>query len=150
VLSYAERAGIAVLLVLAVAFAIAAITGMLVNRYGQVKAYWFLTAGFIVIGAIAAWGIALMEHQTEARQQKEVKKAMQAATQETIELAPVVLAASMVSTPAGASSALALARFIGRNWPLFVLLGLASGLIWPGSTEAPFSRGAGVRDRYFH
>jgi hypothetical protein len=85
-LSYGERAGIALLFVLAGAFAIAAIAGILINRFGQVKAYWFLTGGFILIGAIASWGIRLMERQAETRQQEEVTKATEAATQEAVKL----------------------------------------------------------------
>jgi MFS family permease len=148
-IGYAERAGIAVLFVLAGAFAIAAIAAMLVDRYGHVKAYWYMAAGLVAIGAIAGWGIALKEHQEEDREQEALKKATAMATQEAVQQVPIVLAASALSTPGGASSAFALARFLVRNWPLVVLLGLATGLVWPGDEEeAPFPHGNAGRLPY--
>ena len=45
VLKYVARASVAVPFVIALGFALAAITVMLVNRFGQITAYWTIAGG---------------------------------------------------------------------------------------------------------
>ena len=54
VAKYLARASVAVPFIVAFGFATAAITVMLVERYGHVAAYWMVAGGFTLIGLVAA------------------------------------------------------------------------------------------------
>ena len=54
VLKYVARASVAVPFVIALGFALAAITVMLVNRFGQITAYWIIAGGLALVGVLAA------------------------------------------------------------------------------------------------
>ena len=54
VLKYVARASVAVPFVIAAGFALAAITVMLVERFGHVMAYWLVAGGLALIGVITS------------------------------------------------------------------------------------------------
>ena len=74
VLKYVARASVAVPFVIALGFALAAITVMLVQRFGHVA------GGLAAIGIAAAIALGVKEHEEEVAEQK----AAQSATEEVI------------------------------------------------------------------
>ena len=69
VLKYVARASVAVPFVIAAGFALAALTVMLVERFGHVTAYWLLAGGLAAIGIIAAIVVSVKEHEEEKAEQ---------------------------------------------------------------------------------
>jgi hypothetical protein len=67
------RASVAVPFVIAAGFALAAITVMLVERFGLVMAYWLLAGGLALIGLIASTIVSVKEHQEEVAEQEAAK-----------------------------------------------------------------------------
>ena len=63
VLKYVARASVAIPFVVALGFAIAAVSIMLVERFGHVTAYWIMASGLAVIGVIAAIAVSVKEHE---------------------------------------------------------------------------------------
>ena len=72
-LKYVARASVAIPFVIAVGFALAAITVMLVERFGHVTAYWSVAGGLALIGVIAAVAVSVKEHQEEVAEEKAEK-----------------------------------------------------------------------------
>jgi uncharacterized membrane protein len=62
-LKYVARASVAVPFAIALGFALAATTVMLVQSFGQVTAYWIMAAGLVVVGLIAATAVSIKEEQ---------------------------------------------------------------------------------------
>jgi hypothetical protein len=56
--------------VIALGFALAAITVMLVQRFGHVTAYWLLASGLAAIGIVAAIAVGVKEHEEEVAEQQ--------------------------------------------------------------------------------
>jgi transposase InsO family protein len=73
VLKYVARASVAVPFVIAVGFAFAAITVMLVERYGHVMGYWLMAGGLGVLGVVAATVVSVKQHEEEGRSRKDEK-----------------------------------------------------------------------------
>ena len=69
VLRYVARASIAVPFIIALGFALAAITVMLVDRYGHITAYWAVAGGLALVGAIAAVVVSAKEREEEVAEQ---------------------------------------------------------------------------------
>jgi hypothetical protein len=67
VLKYVARASVAVPFVIAVGFAFAAITVMLVERCGHVMGYWLMAGGLGVLGVVAATVVSVKQHEEEGR-----------------------------------------------------------------------------------
>jgi uncharacterized membrane protein HdeD (DUF308 family) len=67
VLKYVARASVALPFVIAVGFALAAVTVMLVERYGHVIGYWLVAGGLGVIGIVAAIVVSVKEPKDEGR-----------------------------------------------------------------------------------
>ncbi len=63
ILKYVARATVAVPFVIATGFALAAITVMLVDRFGHVMAYWLVAGGLTLIGVISSIGVSVKEHE---------------------------------------------------------------------------------------
>ena len=63
VLKYVARASVAVPFVIALGLALAAITVMLVNRFGQLTAYWTIAGGLALVGVLAAIIVSVKEHE---------------------------------------------------------------------------------------
>jgi hypothetical protein len=53
------------------------------------------------------------------------------ATAQAVVQTPIALLGALVSMPGGAASALSIARLLGRNFPLVLLLVLIGALFWP-------------------
>jgi hypothetical protein len=134
-LKYAARASVAVPFVIAIGFAIAAITAMLVQRFGSIAAYWMMAGGLAAIGIVAAVVVSVKEHEEEVAEEQAAKEetaaaATDAAAQALVQV-PVALLGALMSMPGGASSAMRFARILGRNLPLVLLLVMIGALFWP-------------------
>ena len=140
ILKYVARASVAVPFLIALGFALAAVTVMLVQRFGHVTAYWLMAGGLAVIGAVAAIVVSVKEHEEEAAEQKasqdDTKEVVSDATVQAMTQAPVALLGALFTTPGGATMALKLARVLGRNFPLVLLLVMIGALFWPSEGEA--------------
>jgi hypothetical protein len=67
ILKYVARASVAIPFVIAIGFALAAITVILVQRFGQVIGYWLVAGGLAAIGVIAAIAVSVKEHEVEQK-----------------------------------------------------------------------------------
>ena len=68
-LKYVARASVAIPFVIAAGFALAAGTAMLVERFGQITAYWLVAGGLAVVGVIAAAVVSAKEEIEEEAEQ---------------------------------------------------------------------------------
>ena len=142
VLKYVARASVAVPFVIAAGFALAAITVMLVERFGHVMAYWLVAGGLAAIGGIAAIAVSVKEHEEEKAEERaeeaDTEEVVSDATAQALVQAPIALLGALMTTPGGATSALSVARLLGRNFPLVLLLVMIGALFWPTKgSEAP-------------
>jgi len=92
VLKYVARASVAVPFVIALGFALAALTVMLVDRFGHVTAYWAVAGGLALVGVIAAIIVSVKEHEEEIAEQVAEKT-------DTEEVVSDATAQAMVQTP---------------------------------------------------
>jgi Na+/melibiose symporter-like transporter len=140
ILKYVARASVAVPFVIAAGFALAAITVMLVERFGHVTAYWSVAGGLAAIGLIAAVIVSAKEHKEEVAEQKaeqaDTEEVVSDATAEAMVQAPLALLGAVFTMPGGATTALSVARVLGRNYPLVLLLVLIGALFWPTAPNA--------------
>ncbi|HWE19278.1 MAG TPA: hypothetical protein VG758_19190 [Hyphomicrobiaceae bacterium] len=138
-LKYLARASVAVPFVIALGFALAAITMMLVERFGQVMAYWIVAGGLAIIGVVAAAVVSVKEQEEEeeeqATQDAVTGDVVSEATAQAVVQTPIALLGALFSLPGGPASALSIARVLGRNLPLVLLLIMIGALFWP-SDEA--------------
>jgi hypothetical protein len=127
---YLARASVAVPFIVALGFATAALSLDLAARFGASNAFWIMAAGFCTIGIIA--GVVVSQRETaaaEAAQQGEEgdqsglgelgEMATEAATHAAGRL-PLGLLAPLFANPAASVSTVA--RLVGRNLPLVVLV----------------------------
>ena len=68
-LKYLARASVALPFVIALGFALAAVTVTLVERYGQVMAYWMVAGSLAIIGVVAAAVVSVKEQEEEQAEQ---------------------------------------------------------------------------------
>jgi hypothetical protein len=141
VLKYVARASVAVPFVIAAGFALAAVTVMLIERFGHVIAYWLVAAGLALIGVIASIVVSAKEHEEEVVEQQAVKTdteevATDAAAQALVQT-PIALLGALMTMPGGVAGALSAVRLLARNLPLAVLLMLIGGLFWPTKDGEP-------------
>ena len=145
VLRYVARASVAVPFLIALGFAIAAIAVMLVGRFGHVAAYWIMAGGLAIIGVLAAIVVSVKEHEEQMAedkaQQADTQEVVSDAAAQAIVQAPVALLGALFTTPGGATSAFKVARLLGRNLPLVLLLVMIGALYWP----APDAEGEDVQ-----
>jgi hypothetical protein len=137
---YFARATVALPFLVALGFATAAITHILVERFGEVNAYWIMAAGFAVSGVVAMLAVSTKEHEKEVAEEQVEQKdtarvAPDATAQATLEAALALLAAGL-ATPLGLDTVAAGAKMAARNMPLVILLALIALLFWP---TAPIS-----------
>jgi hypothetical protein len=137
-LKYVARASVAVPFVIALGFALAALTVMLVERFGQVTAYWLLAAG---LAAIAAMAVSVKEQEEQEAEQlaegADTGEVVSEATAQAVVQTPIALLGALFSMPGGATSALSVARLLGRNFPLVLLLVMIGALFWPTDEATP-------------
>jgi putative Ca2+/H+ antiporter (TMEM165/GDT1 family) len=140
VLRYVARVSVAVPFIIAAGFALAAITVMLIERFGHVMADWLVAGGLALIGVIAFVVVAVKEHDEEASEQQAAKAdaeevVSEAAVQALVQT-PIALLGDLMTVPGGAAGALSVARLLGRNWPLVLLLVLIGAMSWPTEESA--------------
>jgi hypothetical protein len=135
ILKYVARASVAVPFLIAAGFALAAITVMLAARFGHVAAYWLVAAGLALVGVIAAVVVSVKEHQEEVAEERaenaDTAEVIGEATAQAAVQAPLALLGALFTAPGGATTALGVARILGRNYPLVLLLVLIGALFWP-------------------
>ena len=139
VLKYVARASVAVPFVIAAGFALAAVTVMLVERFGHVMAYWLAAGGLAAIGVIAAIAVSVKEHEEEKAEQlaeeTDTEEVVSDATAQAIVQTPIALLGTLLTTGDGATSALSVARLLGRNFPLVLVM--IGALFWPTKEGVP-------------
>jgi hypothetical protein len=149
VLRYVARASVAIPFVLALGFAVAAIAVMLVERFGHVTGYWIMAGGLAAIGIGAAIAVSVKEHEEEAADQKaeqaDTGEVVSDATAEAMLQAPLALLGALFSAPGGAAGAFKIARVLGRNFPLVLLLVMIGALFWPTGRQDSEVGGAEAR-----
>ena len=135
---YAARASVAVPFIIALGFATAGVTLMLVERFGHRNAYFMVAGGFMVLGLLAVLIVRTKEHDEVAAEEQAAKTDTADVASDAAAAAvqmPLALLGALFSGPAGPSSILTLARVLGRNLPL-VLMVLALGILfWPKPAE---------------
>jgi hypothetical protein len=112
---------------------------MLVERFGHVTAYWSVAGGLVAIGIIAAITVSVKEHEEEvaeqAAEQSDSEEVISDATAQAMMQAPLALLGAAFTMPGGATTALKVARVLGRHYPLVLLLVLIAALFWPSQTK---------------
>jgi hypothetical protein len=153
VAKYLARASVAVPFVVGLGFATAAVTLMLVERFGGVIASWIIAGGFTLIGLVATLAVTVKEQEEEvADEQAQKHDTMDAATDVAAQAAaqaPLALMGALLSTPMGPGAVAGGAKMIARNIPLVVLLVLLAMLFWPSGTSAADSESAEVDEPEF-
>ena len=141
VLKYVARASVAVPFVIAAGFALAAVTVMLVERFGHVMAYWLVAGGLALIGVMASIAVSVKEHDEEVAEQKaemaDTQEVVGEATAQALVQTPIALLGTLMTMPGGAAGALAAARLLARNLPLVALLVMIGALFWPTQLGEP-------------
>jgi hypothetical protein len=135
IVKYVARASVAIPFLIAGGFATAALTVMLVDRYGPQTAYWLLAAGFTLIGAVAMLVVTVKEQEEEVAEAEAVASDTPEVAKEVAAQAPLALLSGLLASPMGPSSALGIARLLGRNLPLVLLLVVAGFLLWPAAPK---------------
>ena len=136
---YLARASVAVPFVIALGFATAGGTLMLVERFGHRDAYFMVAGIFTLLGILTALFVRSKEHE-------EVVVEEQAAKSDTAEVAtdaaaaaaaqmPLALLGSLFTSPLGPSSVGSLVRMLGRNLPLAIMLAAMALLFWPSKPD---------------
>jgi hypothetical protein len=148
-LKYVARASVAVPFLIALGFALAAVTVMLVERFGQVTAYWLLAGGLAAIGTVAAMAVSVKEQEEQEAEQlaeeADTGEVVSEATAQAVVQTPIALLGALFSMPGGATSALSVARLLGRNFPLVLLLVMIGALFWPTDEATPSDDGVDAR-----
>jgi Na+/melibiose symporter-like transporter len=142
VLKYVARASVAVPFVIAAGFALAAITVMLVERFGHIMAYWLVAGGLALVGVIASIVVSVKEHEEKVVEQQAAKtdteELVTDATAQAIVQTPIALLGALMTMPGGATGALSAVRLLARNLPLVLLLVGIGALFWPTKQDAPY------------
>jgi hypothetical protein len=156
VLKYLARASVAIPFVIALGFALAAVTVMLVQRFGHATAYWIMAGGLAVIGIIATITIAVKEREEQVAEQHAPHIDAPHMVSEVFAQTPLALLGALFTSPGGATSALAVARLLVRHFPLVLLVVMIGALFWPSAEEedsaaAPYAKPNGLeRGSYPH
>ena len=139
VLKYVARASVAVPFVIALGFALAAITR---DAGAALRARDRLLAG----GGGPCRDRhrrrhrrGVKEHEEEVAEQQaeqsDTEEVISDATAQAMMQAPLALLGAVFTMPGGATTALKVARILGRNYPLVLLLVLIGALFWPTETR---------------
>lgn len=139
-MEYLARASVAVPFLISLGFALAAITLTLIERFGSVTAYWVMAGGLAVVGVLAAALVSAKEQQEEiAEKQAEETDTGAVATDalaQAVTQAPLALLGSLLSSPGAPNMAFLVARALGRNWALVLLLAAIAALFWPSASAS--------------
>jgi len=131
ILKYVARASVAVPFVIAAGFALAAGTVMLVERYGHVFAYWSIAGGLAAVGVIAALAVRVKEHEIEVADEKAEAEDTTGVATEVAAQAPLALLGGLFAVPGGPATVLKIAKVLGNNYALVLLLVMIGTLFWP-------------------
>lgn len=131
---YAIRASVALPFLIAAGFATAALTLILIDRYGTTNAYCIMAAGFAALGLLAALIVSVKEHEEEAVDTQAEKTdtpnvATDAAAQAAVQL-PLAFLGTLMTTPMGPNVAAGGAKMMARNIPLVLLIAIIGFLLW--------------------
>ena len=137
ILSYVARASVAVPFVIAGGFALAAGTMMLVERYGALFAYWTMAGGLAAVGLIAALVVRGREQVEEAADEKAEAADTAEVAAEVAAQAPVALMGGLFALPGGPGTVLKIAKVLGNNYALVLLLVVVGTLLWPTNENKP-------------
>jgi hypothetical protein len=144
VLKYVARASVVIPFIVALGFAVAAIAAMLVQHFGHVAGYWIMAGGLAGVGIIAAIVVSVKEHEDKVAEHKaeqaDTQEVVSDATAQAMMQAPLALAGALFASPGGATAALKVARIMGRNFPLVLLLVMIGALFWPTEATAEEER----------
>ena len=122
-------------------FALAAATVMLVERYGHVFAYWSMAAGLAAVGLIAGLAVRVKEQEEEVAEEKAEAEDTSKVASEVAAQAPLALLGGLFTLPGAPGTALKIAKVLGNNYALVLLLVLIGALFWPtDKTTAPETR----------
>jgi hypothetical protein len=136
---YAARAWVAVPFIIALGFATAGVTLLLVEWFGHRNAYFIVAGGFMVLGLLAVLVVRSKEHEVVIADEQAAKADTADVASDTAAAAaaqiPLALLGGLFSSPGGPSSVLSLARVLGRNLPLVLMLVALGVLLWPQSAE---------------
>jgi hypothetical protein len=139
-LKYIARASVAVPFAIALGFALAATTVMLVQWFGQVTAYWIMAAGLAVVGLIVAVAVSIKEEQEEKAEelaeQTDTQDVVSEATAQALGQAPIALLGALATAPGGATTLLPVVRLLARNLPLVLLAVMIGALFWPSGAQS--------------
>lgn len=136
---YAVRASVALPFIIAAGFGTAALTLVLVERFGTITAYGIMAAGFALVGLIAVAVVSFKEHEeavadAAAEESDTAEVATDAAAQAAVQM-PLALLGTLLTTPLGPGTAVGGAKMIARNLPLVLFLALVALLFWPARAE---------------
>jgi len=133
----ATRAAIGIVFLIAIGFAVAALTMQLVERFGAVTATWIVAAAFAVLGLIGLAASKIHDSRVEERKIEEEQKAeaaspsMSEATSKAAMQLPLALVGSILTSTSGFVSPLSVLRFLARNAALVLFGGILAVLLWP-------------------
>jgi hypothetical protein len=100
-------------------------------------AYWLLAGGLVAIGVIASVVVSVKEHEEEKAEQlaeeTDTSAVVSDATAQVAVQAPIALLGTLLTTGGGATSGLQVARVLGRNFPLVLLVVMIGALFWPAN-----------------
>ena len=143
---YFARASVVVPFVVALGFATAAITLMLVNRFGYIAAFWMIAGVFTLIGLVATRVVTDKENKADIAEKQAGAQDTGATTQAAAQVAVQVLmtlAGTLLSTPRRPGTLAAGTKMVVRNMPLVVLLAMLAWLFWPNEPESDAGRPEG-------
>lgn len=125
------RVAVGVLVLIAVAFAVAAILIALAHAVGPVWACVIMAAAFVALAVIAAIVIVAQQRRQEAMLRQTSQQS-------------ALMSGLMSASPAAIMGGMRLARLVGRRAPLFMLGALAGGMLLARSAmTAPRQDGEG-------
>ena len=136
IVKYVARASVAIPFLIAAGFATAALTVLLVDRYGAQTAYWLLAGGFTLFGMVAALVVTVKEQEEEVAETQAETEDTPAVAKEVAMQAPLALLSALLASPMGPSSAFGIAKLLGRNLPLALLLVIGGFLLLPRDPAA--------------
>ena len=116
---------------------------MLVERFGAVTGCWIMAGACwppLAHHRLPSWcqrechkgGSVAEELKENADKQEMISDAT--ASEASDYKTPVALLGALFATPGGAATGLSVARALGRNWPLVLLLVLGGAPFWPAQT----------------
>ena len=136
---YAARATVAVPFLIAVGFATAAGTLVLIEQYGSRDAYLIVGGVYTMIGLIAAILVRATEKEEAVADIAAVKMDTDEVVADTATAAamqiPLVLLGELLTSSAGPASVRGAGKVIVRNLPLIALGAALAVMFWPTSAS---------------